>query len=90
VILVRPSYQRAFRRLSAIQQAFVNTAIARLPEAFGRPHLHSGIGIRPFGRYYECRSGRDLRFLFAFDEGDFILVTVGDHDAIARFIRDNP
>jgi len=30
-----------------------------------------------------------LRVLFVFDEGDFILVTAGNHDAVARFIRDN-
>ena len=51
--------------------------------------LHCGIGIRPFGGFYECRIGRDLRVLFAFDGGDFALVTVGDHNAVARFIRDN-
>jgi mRNA-degrading endonuclease YafQ of YafQ-DinJ toxin-antitoxin module len=51
--------------------------------------LHSGVGIRPFGGFYECRVGRDLRVLFVFDEGDFILVTAGNHDAVARFIRDN-
>lgn len=72
-----------------MQQTAVNAAIGRLPEIFGRPHLHSGIGIRPFGGFYECRVGRDLRVLFVFDEGDFILVTAGNHDAVARFIRDN-
>jgi mRNA-degrading endonuclease YafQ of YafQ-DinJ toxin-antitoxin module len=89
VILTRPSYQRAFKRLSPTQQTAVNAVIGRLPEIFGRPHLHSGVGIRPFGGFYECRVGRDLRVLFVFDEGVFILVTTGNHDAIARFIRDN-
>ena len=89
MILTRPSYQRAFQRLSPPQQTAVNAAIGRLPDIFGRPHLHSGIGIRPFGGFYECRIGRDLRVLFVFDEGDFILVTAGNHDAVARFIRDN-
>jgi len=89
VILTRSSYRRAFQRLTAVQQTSVNAAIARLPEVFGRPHLHSGIGIRPFGGFYECRIGRDLRVLFAFDRGDFVLVTTGNHDVLARFIRDN-
>jgi len=89
VILTRPSYLRAFKRLSPTQQTAVNAAIARLPEVFGRPHLHSGLGIRPFGGFYECRIGRDLRVLFVFEEGDFILVTAGNHDAVARFICDN-
>ena len=89
MILTRPSYLRAFKRLSPTQQTAVNAAIARLPEVFGRPHLHSGLGIRPFGGFYECRIGRDLRVLFVFEEGDFILVTAGNHDAVARFICDN-
>jgi hypothetical protein len=89
VILTKPSYQRAFKRLSPTQQAAVNAAIVRLPEIFGRPHLHSGIGIRPFSGFYEFRVGRDLRALFVVDEGDFILVTAGNHDAIARFIHDH-
>jgi mRNA-degrading endonuclease RelE of RelBE toxin-antitoxin system len=89
VILTRPSYERAFQRLSPTQQSAVNAAVGRLPEIFGRPHLHSGIGIRPFGGFYECRVGRDLRVLFVFDEGDFILVTAGNHNAVTRFIRDN-
>jgi hypothetical protein len=89
VILTRSSYQRAFKRLSPTQQTAANAAIGRLPEIFGRPHLHSGLGIRPFGGFYECRVGRDLRVLFVFEEGDFVLVSAGDHDAVARFIRDN-
>ena len=89
MILTRPSYLRAFTRLSSTQQTAVNAAMGRLPEVFGRPHMHAGIGIRPFGGFYECRIGRDLRVLFIFDQGDFVLVTVGDHDAVARFIRDN-
>lgn len=89
MILTRPSYLRAFNRLSSTQQAAVNAAMGRLQEIFGRPHMHAGIGIRPFGGFYECRIGRDLRVLFIFDRGDFVLATVGNHDAVARFIRDN-
>ena len=86
--LTRPSSLRAFKRLSSTQQSAINAAVGRLPEVFGRPHMHAGIGIRPFGGFYECRIGRDLRFLFVFDRGDFVLVTVGDHNDVARFIRD--
>ena len=89
MILVRPSYQRAFKQLSPPQQTAINATIARLPEVFGRPHLHSGVGIRPFGGFYECRIGRDLRVLFVVDQGDFVLLTAGNHDQVARYIRDN-
>ena len=89
MILTRPSYRRAFQRLSPPHQTAVHAALTRLPEVFGRPHLHTGIGIRPFGGFYECRVGRDLRVLFIFDRGDFVLVTVGNHDSVARFLREN-
>lgn len=89
MILARPSFRRTFAKLSSSQQAQVEAALEKLPQAFGRPHVHLGIGVRPFGGFYEFRAGLGLRVLFLFNRGDFILVTVGDHDAVARFIRDN-
>jgi hypothetical protein len=89
MILYRPSYIRAFKKLSPEQQARVNLAIAKLEESFGRPHLHAGIGLRPFGGYFEFRAGLDLRILFVAHGGDLVLVTVGNHNAIRAFIRGN-
>ena len=89
MILTGPSYLRAFERLSPTQQTAVNATIVRLPDIFGRPHLHSGAGIRPFGGFYECRVGRDLRVRFVFDEGNLILATAGNRGGVARFIREN-
>jgi hypothetical protein len=87
VILRRPSFNRAFGKLSPQQQARVDDAIRRLEESFGRPHLHGGIGLRPFGKYFEFRAGLDLRILFIPFEGDLVMVTVGNHDQIRAFIR---
>ena len=87
MILTRPSYDRAFGKLSPQQQARVAAAVARLEKSFGRPHLHGGIGLRPFGRYFEFRAGLDLRILFIPFEGDLVLVTVGNHDQIRAFIK---
>lgn len=89
MILTRPSYERAFKRLSRIEQQRVNSAIGRLESTFGRPHLHAGIGIRPFGGFFELRAGLGLRVLFVSCKGDLVLVTVGNHDQIARFVREN-
>ncbi|PYJ80046.1 MAG: hypothetical protein DME22_24595 [Verrucomicrobia bacterium] len=87
MILTRPSYDRAFKKLSAQQQSRVNHAVGRLEPAFGRPHLHAGIGLRPFGKFFEFRAGLDLRILFVPFAGDLILVTVGNHDHIRRFVK---
>lgn len=89
MILARPSFRRAYAKLTAADQAAVDAGIEKLPNAFGRPHAHSGLGVRPFGGFYEFRAGLGLRVLFLFNRGDFVLVTVGDHNAVAKFIRSN-
>jgi hypothetical protein len=87
MILTRPSYDRALSKLSTQQQHRVGQAVGQLERSFGRPHLHAGIGVRSVGGFFECRAGLDLRILFVSHAGDLILVTVGSHDHIARFIR---
>ena len=89
MILWIASFDRAFARLTPEQQENVRSAIDLIPSAFGRPHLHGGIGIRPFGTYFECRSGLGLRILFLVESGDFILVTVGNHDQVRAYLRNN-
>ena len=87
MILTRPSWDRAFKKLAEDQQHRVNIALTNLESSFGRPHKHAGIGVRPIGRYLECRAGLDLRILFVAGKGDLILVTVGNHNAIRAFIK---
>jgi hypothetical protein len=77
MILTRPSFDRAFGKLNAQQQAKVNESIGRAEASFGRPHLHAGIGLRPIGNYFEFRAGLGLRVLFVASQGNLILVTVG-------------
>jgi len=89
-ILSRPSFERAFRALSPKTQAELRAAAAALPEAFGKPHVHAALGVRKVGKYFEFRVGLKLRVLFLLRKGDAVLVTVGDHDDIVRFVKDNP
>ena len=58
--------------------------------AVNPPHFHSGIGIRPFGRYLEVRAGLDLRVLFFTDEGDLFLVCVDNHDELRPYVKNKP
>jgi len=89
-VLSRPSFERAFKALSPETQAQVRSAAALLPEAFGKPHVHQGLGVRKLGKYFEFRVGLQHRVLFLLRKGNAVLVTVGDHDDIVRFIKDNP
>ena len=41
-------------------------AIDAVRDGFGKPHFHSGLGIRRLRRNcFECRAGLDLRLAFA-------------------------
>ena len=84
-----PSFERAFRRLTTTQKAAVTAVLQQVPGAFGHPHRHVGLGLRPFGRYFECRAGLGLRVLFLVDQGDFFLVSVGNHDHIRNYFKNN-
>ena len=86
-ILKLSSFERACQKLTPAQLDAVDSALLKLPGAFGRPHLHSGISIRTFGPYYECRAGLNLRVLFVWRHGSFVLAFVGDHRAVANFIK---
>jgi hypothetical protein len=87
MIYTRPRYDRAWRKLLPSQQAVVNAAVARLEAAFGRPHQHSGLGLRAFGRYFEFRAGLGLRVLFLSEKGDLFLCFVGNHEQLRAFIK---
>lgn len=87
-IFQKSSFERAFGKLSPEQQTAVRETIVRLPDAIGKPHVHSGLGVRPFGKYLECRAGLKLRVLFYVFEGDIILAATGTHETIARFVKE--
>ena len=90
MIYTRPRFDRAFASLTPPQQAKVKSVIARLEAAFGRPHLHSGIGVRQFGRFFEMRAGLGLRVLFLAEGGDLFLSFVGNHDQVKAFLKGRP
>ena len=89
MIVVRPAFERAAKHLSRVQKDAVNAAVERLPTVFGHPHQHSGAGLRPFGRYLELRVGLGLRILFLTEGGDLHLCTVGTHDAVRSYVKNN-
>ena len=66
--------------------------IARVTDAthagFGKPHLHSGLGIRRLRQnYFECRVGLDIRLAFRIERDRLIFVAAGNHDEIRKLIK---
>ena len=88
-MIARPSFERAAKKLTRQEKDAVNAAVERLPGVFGYPHQHSGAGIRPFGRYLELRAGLGLRILFLAEGGDLHLCTVGSHDDVRAYVKNN-
>ena len=72
----------------------VGEIIQKVRENFGRPHLHSGLGIRdlsPRGSnesIYECRLNRSVRLVFTVEEMSILYFhLMGSHDDVKRFLR---
>lgn len=89
MIYQRPAFVRALKKLPVSEQDLVRQRARGAEAILGQPHLHSGIGLRSFGRYKEFRVGLHLRCLFLIEGGDIHLVIVGTHDEIAAYIRNN-
>ena len=75
-------------------RARVGQLIRSVQENFGKPHMHSGAGIRdlsPKGsrvNVYECRIGRGLRLVFTSEPGPALYFhMIGNHDEVRRFLK---
>lgn len=63
-------------------------AIAGLPESFGQPHVHSGLGIRKVGkRLFEGRANISLRFVFLDRQDELFIAFLGNHDEVTALLR---
>ncbi len=83
-------FQRDVRALSADRRAAVFECILSLPRAIGEPHLHAGLGVRKLhiSGIWEAQVGLGIRLVFALEKDVVILVRVGTHDAIRRYLRE--
>ncbi len=72
----------------------VGEVIRAVQENFGRPHQHSGIGIRdlaPKGsghHVYECRLSKGVRLVFTLVDGRMLYFhMMGTHDQVQQFLK---
>ena len=76
------------RELPKNERAECLLALCELTESFGRPHAHSGLGIRKLGnKLFECRAGLALRFIFQDRPTDLFVSFLGNHDEIKGLLR---
>jgi hypothetical protein len=80
------------RSKSRPKQQEIGDAINQVLESWGRPHGHSGIGIRRLTKtIFECRLGLDdrLAFVFIATPAELFFFLIGNHDEIQKLIRSN-
>ena len=82
------SFRRDVRKLPKSRRRDIARAIAAVRDGFGKPHFHSGLGVRRLRRnYFECRAGLDLRLVFRAERGRLTFFAAGDHDAVHRLLK---
>jgi hypothetical protein len=87
-LVVKPAVFARLATLPASDRDECWDALLQLAETFGRPHVHSGIGIRKMSRYlFECRGNRALRFLFLDLDECLDVRFLGNHDEVRRELR---
>ena len=85
---IDPDVLRRLRELPRSEKSECLLALCELVEGFGRPHSHSGLGIRKLGnKLFECRAGLALRFVFQDRSADLFVSFLGSHDEIKALLK---
>jgi hypothetical protein len=88
LLSIDPAVLRRLQNLLKKERAECLFALCELPEAFGRPHRHSGMGIRKLGdKIFECRGNVSLRFIFQDRPADLFVCFLGNHDEVKALLH---
>lgn len=88
-LLIKPEVLARMSELPKEQRSECLMALCELTEVFGRPHLHSGLGIRKLTKtVFECRGNLKLRFLFYDRPTDLYVSFLGDHDEVRAKLKE--
>jgi mRNA-degrading endonuclease RelE of RelBE toxin-antitoxin system len=87
-LVIDPDVQKQLLALPKEQRASVALKLLELGVAFGKPHEHSGLGIRKLrGDLFECRAGLALRVLFRVLDEELKVRFIGTHDEVQKYLR---
>jgi mRNA-degrading endonuclease RelE of RelBE toxin-antitoxin system len=76
------------KALSKEDRSIIGSTISDIQEAFGNPHVHSGIGVRKLRpRLYEARTDLGQRLLFEDREECLFFFKLGNHDEIRKYLK---
>jgi hypothetical protein len=87
-LVIDADVQKQLLALPGEQFANVARKLLELNKAFGRPHEHSGLGLRKLrADLFECRAGLSLRVLFRATPGALSVRFIGTHDEVQKYLR---
>ena len=88
LLSIDPAVLRRLRTLPKNERAECLLALCELPETFGRPRVHSGMGIRKLGeKMFDCRGKVSLRFIFQDRPSDLFVSFLGNHDEVKAMLH---
>ena len=87
-LLLMERFQRDLADLSQQERSRCFELLMALPKTMGAPHGHAGLGIRKLhsSGIYEARVGLGLRVIFALRGDQAILVRVGSHEDVRKYL----
>ena len=87
-LVIDPAVQKQLLGLPLAERANVVLKLLELGDSFGKPHEHSGLGIRKLrADLFECRVGLARRVLFRALPEALIVRFIGSHDEVQKYLR---
>ena len=75
-------------RKQGLDRDRVFAAMQATAGVWGRPHEHTGAGLRRLQKgHYEARAGLYVRLIFRPERDRLIFVFAGDHEQVKRYLR---
>jgi len=78
---------RFLKSIPAARRAEILAAMKAAEVAYGKPHLHAGVGLRRIPPFMECRCGLDLRLIFQREGKNLVFHLCGTHDEVESFLK---
>jgi mRNA-degrading endonuclease RelE of RelBE toxin-antitoxin system len=87
-IALTHSLRAQLRKLPKPFRRKVGERLQQLEQAFGDPHQHLGLGIRPLKRDdYEIRLDLKQRLVFKNNPDQLVALFIGNHNEVQRYLK---